>query len=464
MKVFRYSLFYRADRIFLWIAALFGVLYIFITPPFQAPDEFFHFYRIYQLSEGQVLAIKEGNQVGGPLPRSLQTVSLAFSGLPHQPQNRQSLSQLWETLQIPMGDTSDRIFTHLSAMALYSPVPYFPATVGVSLGKLLGLSPLALTYVGRLFNLAGWTALGYAALKITPFFRWVMLLLLLTPMSLFLAASLSADAITNGLAFVLTALVLRAAFGPSETLSRWEIGAIALSSTLLALCKQAYIPLAFLWLLIPMRKAKTPQRYWLWFGLLLLVSVGASLIWAEQIKPLYVPLNSLYPPESQSPDDQLAYVLAHPIAFLEGVRKAIVLFGTFWVYHFIGYLGWLDTPLPVPFVISYFGILVGVALGEGDRRIQIYFWQKVGLAILFLLNFLLLCLSIYVTWVPVGGTVVEGIQGRYFIPLSSVFFLILYNQRCFFMSRFSKILSPLISLYLLFSCGLTTAVLIHRYY
>ena len=111
MKVFRYSLFYRADRIFLWIAALFGVLYIFITPPFQAPDEFFHFYRIYQLSEGQVLAIKEGNQVGGPLPRSLQTVSLAFSGLPHQPQNRQSLSQLWETLQIPMGDTSDRIFT-----------------------------------------------------------------------------------------------------------------------------------------------------------------------------------------------------------------------------------------------------------------------------------------------------------------------------------------------------------------
>ena len=167
MKAFKVPLFNQADRIFLWIAALFGVLYIFITPPFQAPDEFFHFYRAYQLSEGQVMAIKEGNQVGGLLPRSLQTVSLPFMGLPHQPENRLSLAQLGDALKLPLGNTGDRIFMHLSTMALYSPIPYLPSTVGVGLGKLVGLSPLALTYVGRLFNLAAWIALGYTALAIT---------------------------------------------------------------------------------------------------------------------------------------------------------------------------------------------------------------------------------------------------------------------------------------------------------
>lgn len=464
MKAFKAPLFNQADRIFLWIAALFGVLYIFITPPFQAPDEFFHFYRTYQLSEGQVLATKEGNQVGGLLPRSLQTVSLPFMGLPHQPENRLSLTQLGDTLKLPLGDTGDRIFMHLSTMALYSPIPYIPSTVGVGLGKLVGLSPLALTYVGRLFNLAAWIALGYAALRITPIFRWVMLLLLLTPMSLFLAASLSADAITNGLAFVLMALVLRTAFGESETLSVRDVGAIALTTTLLALSKQAYVPLAFLWLLIPISKAKNPQRYWLWFGLVLLVSVGASLLWAGWIKPLYVPLNPFHPPESQSPDGQLAYVLAHPIAFFKVVKKTVDLLGDTWLHQFIGHLGWVDVPLPIPFVASYFGVLIGAALGDGDRKIQIHLWKKIGLGTLFVLNGLLLCLSIYLVWAPVGGTVIEGIQGRYFIPLSPALFLLFYNRRWLFLSKFSKISSHLISLYLLFSCGLTVAFLIHRYY
>lgn len=464
MKAFKIHFFDRAERIFLWIAALFGVLYVFITPPFQAPDEFFHFYRTYQLSEGQLFATKEGNQVGGLLPRSLQTVSLPFMGLPHRPENRLSLTQMGETLQMPLGDTDDRIFMHLSTMALYSPIPYIPSTVGVGLGKLVGFSPLALTYVGRLFNLGAWIALGYAALRITPFSRWVMLLLLLTPMSLFLAASLSADAITNGLAFLLAALVLRTAFGESATLSVREVGAIALTTTLLALSKQAYVPLAFLWLLIPISKAKKPERYWLWFGLVLLVSVGLSLLWAGWIKPLYVPLNPFHPPESQSPDGQLAYVLAHPIAFFQVVKKTVDLLGDTWLHQFIGYLGWVDVPLPIPFVVSYFVVLVGAALGDGDRDTRIHLWKKLGLITLFVLNGLLLCLSIYLVWAPVGGKVIEGIQGRYFIPLSPVLFLLFYNQRWLFLSKFSKISSHLISLYLLFSCGLTVAVLIHRYY
>jgi len=42
-----------------------------VNPPFQSPDEDAHFTRVFQLSEGTLIAQKNQDQVGGWLPQSI---------------------------------------------------------------------------------------------------------------------------------------------------------------------------------------------------------------------------------------------------------------------------------------------------------------------------------------------------------------------------------------------------------
>ena len=66
------------QRFFLLTALTFGLLVIFITPPFQVPDEINHFYRAWQLSEGQFLPVKNDARVGGFIPKSVDSLTVFF--------------------------------------------------------------------------------------------------------------------------------------------------------------------------------------------------------------------------------------------------------------------------------------------------------------------------------------------------------------------------------------------------
>lgn len=59
------------EKFFLLTALIFGILYVFILPPFQSVDEGMHFYRTYQISEGKFLAENVNGITGDELPVSL---------------------------------------------------------------------------------------------------------------------------------------------------------------------------------------------------------------------------------------------------------------------------------------------------------------------------------------------------------------------------------------------------------
>lgn len=46
------------DKWFLILAITFGILLIIVTPPFQAPDEYNHYYRAIGISNGDLVPIK----------------------------------------------------------------------------------------------------------------------------------------------------------------------------------------------------------------------------------------------------------------------------------------------------------------------------------------------------------------------------------------------------------------------
>src|SRR5262245_41193165 len=53
---------------FLAVAIPFGLAFVFLTPPVQAPDEGAHLLRSYQLSLGNVISKRIGREAGDVLP------------------------------------------------------------------------------------------------------------------------------------------------------------------------------------------------------------------------------------------------------------------------------------------------------------------------------------------------------------------------------------------------------------
>jgi hypothetical protein len=68
----------QPDKLFLFLAVPFGLIFLLLSAPFQAPDEFVHFYRAYDVSEGHFASSKVA------LPNSVlifsQTVSKDLAG------------------------------------------------------------------------------------------------------------------------------------------------------------------------------------------------------------------------------------------------------------------------------------------------------------------------------------------------------------------------------------------------
>ncbi|MDD4909426.1 MAG: DUF2142 domain-containing protein [Candidatus Omnitrophica bacterium] len=434
---------------------MWGILFVFITPPFQAPDEDLHFYRAFHVSEGNIKASLRSGTAGGHLPRSLEDTVKVFSGVSFFHKHKQKIGDIISAAGRPL-DSEDRVFINLRAMARLSPVAYIPQALGIMLGRLFDLPVLILMYLGRIFNLLFWILVMRRAIKNIPLLKWGVLLLALMPMSLFLASSLSADAMTNALSFLLIAVFLRCAFDKGvSVISRRELAVLFLYSGLAALSKP-YLFLALLFLLIPREKFCCLRSYLKVFFSLLFTGIVVQGIWCFTIRELFVSIRA-----GVEALPHISLVVFDPLKYLAVLIGTLYANGFFYADSFIGRLGWLDTPLPLFLVISYYAVLILVPVLERPSGITIHYRQRVVALITALAGFIFVFTSQYLSYTPLWGDIIEGVQGRYFIPFAPVLFLILYNGNMpFNIRRYAAIVTG----YAVFALSYTLVVLACRYY
>lgn len=424
-------------QIFRRLAIAFGLLFTFLTPPFQSPDEHLHFYRAFQIAEGHLVAERQIGDcygyskyfardtcLGGRLPRSvLITVrQVSQTDLRFNPSQTQQLDDLAAVANLPL-NPDDRLFLNFKTTALHAPIPYLPQAAGIALGNVFNLSPLLLMYAGRLGNLAAWSSLVFVAVRACPLNPELLATLALMPMSLFLAASLSVDGLTNGMAFALVGLAVAAATEAPKTPKRSpNPGWLSLLAVLLSLAKLAYFPLALLLLAIPPARWGSRRRYWLGVAGTCLASGLAVAGWSAVVARIYVSLH----PELE-PTTQIQLVLANPLGFVATLGRTLTTHGLGLAHQYIGVLGWLDTPLPLAWAGLSWLVVLGLVLrsrrGEGGLR-----WgQRWLLAIAAFASAIVLCSLAYL-WNVVGSPTVDGLQGRYFIPIVPVLALALSGR------------------------------------
>jgi uncharacterized membrane protein len=415
----------NTNRIPVWfarIAIIFGTVMVFLTPPFQVTDEFWHFFRAYEVSQGHFVAETQGNTQGGMLPFSLLRLANRFAKLPGHLAEKTSLKVILDAGKIPL-DPGREVFCDFPSSANYSPVVYAPQAIAMAIGRWVGFNPLGLLYLGRGANLLAWTLAGYFTLRLVPALRSAVLILMLMPMTISLAASVSADGMTIALSLLFTALVWHC--GTKGGINRRAKLAIIGLSIAVALCKFAYLPLMLLVLLIPPVRFGGKGRYVRFVAVLVIVDLLASVAWLSQSAGTKLVLRPDHPEVNVS--RQLAFVREHPIAFPEAMVKGFAHDGVFIVRSFVGNLGWIDNPVSPVVVGLYLLALIAACVPMRGDPPSPEAWRLAIVAAVVCASVVTFAFLNYLVWTPVGYWYLQGLQGRYFIPLGLAMLILIWG-------------------------------------
>lgn len=388
----------KIENVFVLLGLIFGLLFVFITPPFQSVDEPAHFFRAYGIASGDFIAQKQGAALGSYVPKDLETFVIKYNYLIKNINAKTSLEELAGSAKIKV-DTKSLSFVEYPNTALYSPTAYIPQSIGVFIAKILHLPPLYILYVGRAFNLIMYLILGYYAIKILPKFKQAAFLILLLPMNLSLAASMSSDSSLIGVS-VLYFAVLTDVYCNERRLDFKLFSILTIFAIFFALTKQ-YLFMTFFICLLPAGRLKK--------FFILLISFVAAILWSCVVKDLYVNLS----PDA-NPVMQMAFMISNPFKYL------LILLSTFIIKSFrllitaVGVLGWQDTRLDIITYVTY-PVLILLSSLDGEKCFSRLDALK-ALAIT-VFSYCVIVTLIYISWDKPGSNIVLGLNGKYFTPL-----------------------------------------------
>ncbi len=282
--------------------------------------------------------------------------------------------------------------------------------------------------LGRFGNLFGYAALMYFAIRKTPVGKVIMAVIGLMPTSLFLACTYSYDPWVTGWIYLGTACLLKEILTPEKAIA-WRSWLFILLCFLLGCAAKAvYAPMVLIGLLLPAKKFGTPkQKAVMRAGfVLLLTGLLASFVLPVLIAPS---ATGDVRGGDTSEAGQMSYILAHFWGYLRILFKNIIpampkmLFGRD-IFSVQGHLAdspftWLAMALAAYSVITDTASTAGRGLGGG---------QKAWIFLMLGGSALLIWTSMYIAYTEPGQVVIAGVQGRYYLPILFLFYL-LFNSR-----------------------------------
>lgn len=401
----------RNAQLFCFIVGIIcSIPLIFITPPFQVPDEPQHFYRAYQISEGNFLSSVSNNVAGATLPSSLIELSSEYLGSraihADRPITKRDFSLFSNNFDRPLLP-EHREFINFSGAAFYSPIPYIPQSAAIALGRLFEVGPLALLYLARFFNAIIAVLLISLAVRHSPF-KPVFMAVGLLPMSLYLFASVSPDAMVIGSAFLFTSLALEA--HAAKTWNNLNLVTAIICATIFCSIKIVYAPLILTASLAVFDSGNKTKSFFVQSALIIL-PISITAIWLNTVSGLIVPVKL-----GTNVAAQLHHVINHPLLFIHTIAHGF-LWNGFYFFTTIGVLGWLTLKLPA---LSYFlavcSLLISIFCVSENRPVK-SFLTLAWWGTLVMSSVGLIMLALYLYWTMVGAVTVDGVQGRYLIPV-----------------------------------------------
>ncbi len=415
-------------RFYFLIGLLFSLLFGVTTPPFQVLDEHHHFFRAYQISEGTFISTKVANQTGDQLPTSLFQLFEAVKTGEIAWNNAKKFDPEWlGPLFQKKLEPETRMFLNFPNTALYSPVNYLPQSLAILLGRTLSLSPLAILYLVRIITCIAALSILFFAIRTLTTFKYTLFSILLWPMVIFSAPSCSADIVNITLSFLVFILVMSGLEKLSTQKqtnlkdSHWILVSVIMG--LLLLCKPIYIvygPLVVYYLWQKGKSLPPRQAYLCWFISISLLGLFFALfvVWSQIGFKLF---SQLKPYGIIDISQQKAYILENPWTFIALVYSDFFngITNKDYLTTAVGiYLGWGGgAKLNQLIIFGILGVTLLSALCDKPFSFPHQRALKMGSLLLFFIGVGLISFTLYLSWNSVASPQIEGVHGRYFIPL-----------------------------------------------
>ena len=317
-------------------------------------------------------------------------------------------------------------------------IKHLPATLGILLGILLGVPSYWVLQLGEIFSLLFYVVICFVALIKLPIKKEVMAFIMLFPMALQQAGSISYDAVLIPLCFFFICYILYLKY-EKEVVGFREICNVILLWIVITYIKVPYVFLIFLILIIPLEKIR--------------VYIGKIKIDEDFIRKIRIPVIMI----GAAGIIVALYMFRYNkwiqiiYGFVVEWRRGLYLFratGKTWTKFLmtstVCNLGWLDTPMIFWGVVLVNFLLFGFAFINSDVKYKgkMRKWDVLVVVgtVVFLCVFTTLAMVNHTITMTLFGSettsetysirtalyqipYIGGLQGRYYLPFLSLFCL-----------------------------------------
>lgn len=417
----------KQEWIFAFICLLLGGLLICGIGTNQVSyDEYVHAKSAYKLSFGTTIESTES------------AIQMAGNLLPHftNPEERELIEE-YEDIN---NDYSWADIGHQSRFVRSETRVYYPMAIGFKLGRMLHMSFANTVALAKLGNLLFYIFVVFWAIRLAGKNKNIVALIGLLPNCVFLAASLTYDAVVNSFLLLGMVLIINEILEPERPLTWQNTLLILISFAIGCQSKPIYVVMALLMLFYGRNKFPNRLQEWVCKAAIL---VMAGLMIYNIFFPTpaagsdyYLVGNFDFAGDKRnvgtSVTGQIGYIFGNPFSYAMLLLKSMIqmpvnyLTGSSDFFQY-GYLG--TAPTILTYVVILLGLWLMIMAPKGEKRKGIGVKNIILNLIMIFGVSAIVWTSMYVSYTSVGADEIRGVQGRYFIPMFLPFAVCFLNGR-----------------------------------
>lgn len=409
--------------VFVITVILAAVPAIFCMPAGGGADGATQIARVDQISHGVIAPVRIGCRHHSQLPQDQIYGGKVDEALWKQANHAIAVSQLqnspftFPTFKDPRANQHGRYGQYSKVHAftnttVYSPIVYAPQVIGLQIARHFTASPYILIMAMSLSGLIAYTLIGWLAIALLPWGKWIMTVTLLIPAGILTICNVSADTMTIAAVALLLSLSLRATLLGSLSHAGWLL--YGMSGILVAGVKTTYAP-ALALLMLPIFSKSMRQRTCI-VKMCVSVMMAATTLFSWYLQVSSVNAGVTDGPDSQ-PELQKDLILASPWRSLGNLFKEGFA-NTNLFANGIPNWGSRTGFRPQTLVILAFIAAVTYECQCTLRKFRGVNFAAVGTVLLLVgvMSIMLMELAEWLQFTHVGNMSINGVQERYFIP------------------------------------------------
>lgn len=418
------------EKICVVLVLISGLCTIILLPPFTAPDEARHFYRAYDIAQGNIITDEFDGELGISVANIPKEISqLKYIGI----EKNESMyvehsspiildSLIDEFVRKIEGETET---VSLNATSIINPIAYLPQVIFIKIGMLLKVSPLIILYLSRLGNLIVWALSVYMSIKLIPQFKWIFTVIALMPSMVILGSSCSTDSLLIASILLLISYIFYIKSKKSTLYTKKNIAILILLTILISAIKLPYIIFLLLILIIDKPRNWGLKEVLCIIGMLA-VGIITYKIWSI-LGVRELPNEGSGIPTTNNIKEYIVFVINNPFEFIQliisNLRQEIIPYiiqifsGSAWNYSSDSLLAIINFVMFIIVSVKSSNLLI-----INEKYEKIIFLNIIGIL------YLSICFALF-TAKPINFGSLWGMQGRYIIPIIPIIGIILSSNR-----------------------------------